>query len=100
MTELTDSERSRLRQALFWVIRDASGTTRCCDGCATPHCHTGVIRRGDYEPCGKPPVAIGCGGDDVGSRHFWPVCAHHARAGLCAPLHEVLAEALQIGGAP
>lgn len=79
--DLTDIERTRLRQA----IRAATGPD--------PHCDTEVSRRGGCEPCGKPPVAIAVD-DEWGSRDFWPVCPHHARVGWCVPLAQVIAVAL------
>lgn len=57
------------------------------------HCHGLVVRDGEQDACGKPPVAIidGRGTEDVS---FWPACAYHANRygqGRCVALSVILA---------
>ena len=59
---------------------------------ADDHCHGLVLRDGEQDACGKPPVAVidGRGSEDVS---FWPACAYHAhRYGgpSCVPLSVLL----------
>ena len=45
-------------------------------------CHEGVTRKGEFEPCDKPAVALR---DDCEADAYYPVCKHHAR-GFVIPL--------------
>ena len=50
----------------------------------TQECHEAVSRRGEYEPCDKPAVALRYD-DTFGT--WYPVCPRHTR-GDCRPLHK------------
>lgn len=57
------------------------------------HCHGLVVRDGEQDACGKPPVAI-IDGRGTEAETFWPVCAWHANRygrGRCVPLRVLLA---------
>ena len=45
-------------------------------------CHEGVTRKGEFEPCDKPAVALR---DDCAADAYYPVCKRHAR-GFVIPL--------------
>jgi hypothetical protein len=65
------------------------------------HCHGLVIRDGEQDACGKPPVAI-IDARDVEDGCYWPACAYHANRygrGQCVPLTDLRA-ALTRGGTP
>lgn len=71
------------------IVTDLSWVRRFPDTC-----DTGVVRKGEDEPCGKPAVAVRTGsewaeeyGPDL---RPWPVCAHHARGVEMVPLRELL----------
>jgi hypothetical protein len=42
-------------------------------------CHEGVTRKGEFEPCDKPAVAVRIDPQEGGP---YPVCAYHARADM------------------
>ena len=52
-------------------------------------CGEGVTRRGEFQPCDKPAVAVRIGPEEG---EPYPVCAHHARA-VMVPLADLLAGA-------
>lgn len=57
------------------------------------HCHGLVVRDGEEDACGKPPVAL-IDGRGTESETFWPACAYHAnRYGgeRCVPLLSIAA---------
>ena len=45
-------------------------------------CHEGVTRKGEFQPCDKPAIALRDSREDDA---YYPVCAYHAR-GFCIPL--------------
>lgn len=49
-------------------------------------CHEGVTRRGEYQPCAKPSVAMR---NDPETGDPYPVCSYHARGDM-VPLVDVL----------
>lgn len=52
-------------------------------------CTEGVTRRGEFQPCEKPAVAVRI---DPEEGNGYPVCVHHTRADM-VPLAQLLAPA-------
>ena len=65
-------------------MRSAAERLRRVEACVRHgrECHEGVARKGEFQPCDKPAIALRDSREDDA---YYPVCAYHAR-GFCLPL--------------
>ena len=71
------------------VSRDIAYLRKYGDKCAV-----GVSRKGEYQPCDAPAVAVAVDAEE-GYDQWWPVCPHHSRGRRMVKLPELIAAVTQ-----